>query len=68
MEKLNVFTSPFVQYAEHNGKEFEIIRELSDEENPDKEEVGSMFRVKFSTGEEIDAWPEEIYKDQIVTS
>ncbi len=60
--KKEKFKSPFDQYKEHNGKEFEVIRPLTDKEIGDKDEVGEMYLIKLETGEEIQAFPEEIFE------
>ena len=54
-----VFHTPYDQYAEREGQECEILRELTDKECDS--EVGTMYRIRFlSDGAEIDAWPEEL--------
>ena len=44
---------------QHNGKTFTVIRELTEQE-ADLHEVGKMYKIKLSTGEEIDAFEDEI--------
>ena len=65
MKKKTVFKSPYEQYAHKNGQSFEILGEVP-RETIDFNEVGSMFHIKFSSGERIEAWPEEIYKGQLL--
>jgi hypothetical protein len=45
--------------AQHNGKSFTVIRELTEKE-ADLREVGMMYKIKVSSGEEIDAFEDEI--------
>jgi hypothetical protein len=52
------FITVYEQHYEHSGKECSVIRELTDSERDP--EVGTMFRIKLETGEEIDCWPEEL--------
>lgn len=56
----NHYWTPFDQYKEHIGKLFSIIGFQS---AADAEEENSvpLFRIKLETGEEIDAWEEEIF-------
>ena len=56
------FTTPFAQTRKYRGRSFEIVRELTDKEIGDKEEVGPVFLIKFDDGTEIQAWPEEIFE------
>ena len=55
------FDSPYEQYREHNGKTCVVLRKLLDAER--HSEVGDLFRIRLSTGEEIDAWPEELHEN-----
>jgi hypothetical protein len=51
------FITPFEQDSHRIGHNFTVVRELTDDErNPD---VGTMYRIRFEDGGEIDAWPEE---------
>lgn len=59
-QKRKTFQSPYNQYSKHVGKPFDILGEV---DNPDKEETGPLFNIKFMEGEIIQAWPEEIFSD-----
>ncbi|MCK4978526.1 MAG: hypothetical protein KAS36_16450 [Anaerolineales bacterium] len=67
MEKKTVFESPYEQYAHKNGQPFEILGEVP-RETIDFAEVGSLFHIKFADSERIEAWPEEIYEEQLLRS
>lgn len=53
-----IFHTPYDQYAEREGQECEVLRELTDGERDP--EVGPMYRIRFADGQEIDVWPEEL--------
>jgi hypothetical protein len=55
------FRTPYDQYADRIGQRFSVIRELTDAERG--AEVGTMYRIRFADGTEIDAWPEEVCVD-----
>jgi hypothetical protein len=57
---LEQFTTPYDQYRCHEGKQFEVVGQV-DPATMDSEETGPMFLIRLETGEEIQAWPEEIY-------
>lgn len=54
------FQSDFVDYKKFNGRSFEILKE-KDPETYDYADVGPMYVIRLSSGERIDAYPEEIY-------
>lgn len=58
------FWTPYEQYHEYIGREFELIGEITD---VDEELKGELFNIKFTdNGEIIHAWFEEIYQDGCV--
>lgn len=58
------FWTPYGQYQEYIGREFELIGEITD---VDEELKGELFNIKFTdNGEIIHAWFEEIYQDGCV--
>jgi hypothetical protein len=58
--KLKPFCTPFEDYAHRNGQNFELLRPCSPDEV--SKEAGLMFWIRFSDGEEITAYPEEIFE------
>lgn len=58
--KLKPFCTPFEDYAHRNGQNFELLRPCSPDEV--SKEAGPMFWIRFSDGEEITAYPEEIFE------
>ena len=55
------FRTPYEQYKEKDGFPFEIVKIFDKDDNThDISEVGIMYLVKFSNGEQIEAWPEEL--------
>ena len=52
------FHSPYNQYRDRNGQSFEVLEPIMNDQKD--VEVGSMYKIKFQDGVEIDAWPEEI--------
>ena len=60
------FTTPYEQYKEREGQECEIVRE-KDHATFDYEEVGAMYIIRFEDGEEIEAWPEELWPELITS-
>jgi len=53
------FWTPFDQYREHIGVEFEPIEVFTgDDDGPGQE--FPLFTIRLATGEEIDAWEEEV--------
>jgi len=54
-----VFTSPYDQYREHNGKTATLLGEV-DRATIDYSETGPLYNIRFEDGTEIEAWPEEI--------
>lgn len=55
------FHTHFEQMSEHNGKHFFIIGFIDEpDENHDAESL-PMFRIRFEDGEEIEAWPYEVF-------
>jgi hypothetical protein len=63
--KKEAFQSPYEQYVHRNGEKFEIIGEVS-REMTDYDEVGPLWHIKFPDGQQIHAWPEEIFENQLV--
>lgn len=56
------FVSPYEQYAERNGQNYEVVKVFDeDDDEHDISEVGVMYRIRFDDGEEIEAWPEELF-------
>jgi hypothetical protein len=62
-EKLKeAFDSPYDQFKDKNGQQFKLIKTITE---PDFEhDIGSlpMYIIEFEDGEEIEAWPEEIFE------
>lgn len=58
----DVFHGPYEQHAQHHGKRFELLGPV-DPTTYDFLEVGPLWRIRLETGEEIEAWPEEIAYD-----
>ena len=57
-----MFVSPYEQYAERNGQAYKVIRIFDkDDERHDISEVGVMYLIQFVDGEQIEAWPEELF-------
>jgi len=54
------FWTPYEQYQEHNGKNFEVLGEVT--EGIDEEIKGDLFKIRLEDGTEIQAWSEEIYQ------
>lgn len=67
-DKKETFQSPYEQYAERNGQAFEIIQEINIPDHDHDGEVLPMYVVRFPDGEEIEAWPEELFNDIKVTN
>lgn len=57
--KRETFQSPYSQYKHLVGLPFDIISTVK----PKDEEVGDQYNIRFEGGQEIIAWPEEIYSD-----
>jgi len=57
-----IFKTPYDQYKEYDGQRCVVLRELTDQERDP--EVGTMYRIRFNDGQEIDAWPEELIEEQ----
>ena len=56
-----IFHTPYEQYKEKDGFPFEIVKVFDKDDNThDISEVGIMYLIKFSNGEQIEAWPEEL--------
>lgn len=60
------FNTPFTDYQDRNGEDFEILRPCTKEDNIDIE-VGVMYKIRFRDGVEIDAYPEEIFQEHNFT-
>ena len=54
------FDSPYDQYTHRNGQEITIVGYIFETDAKHDTEVLPMLRVKFSDGEIIEAWPEEV--------
>lgn len=55
------FRTGFEQYAERNGQPFTIIGFIDAPDADHDAETVPMFKVRFEDGEEIEAWPAEIF-------
>ena len=55
----HVFTTTQSDLLQHNGKSFKVIRKLTETE-VDIHEVGNQYIIKLETGEEIQAFEDEI--------
>lgn len=54
------FTTPYEQYAEHEGQPFRLIRAIT-KPGPEFDAVSlPMYEVEFEGGTHIHAWPEEV--------
>jgi hypothetical protein len=61
MTKLrDTFTSPYVQYTDRIGQTFHVIDIITTPDETHDAEVLPMYRIRFSDGVEIEAWPEEV--------
>ena len=60
VRKRDTFQSPYDEYANRIGDGFEVLGEVPHGEF-DFEEVGAVYTIRFDDGEEITAWPEEIF-------
>jgi hypothetical protein len=54
------FQSPYEAVADLNGKSFVFVRTISEPDDDHDAEVLPMYVIRFSTGETIEAWPEEV--------
>lgn len=59
------FVSPHDQFAERNNQKCEIIGKIDEPDDTHDAEVLPMYRIRFADGEEIEAWPEELYDHSI---
>lgn len=64
MKLKNYFQSPYDQYKEHNGKSFNILKEINEPTSDIDEECLPMYQIKLSDGVIIMAWPEEIFEEK----
>ncbi len=56
------FVSPYEQYHDRNGEEFEILKEISEPDSTHDAEVLPMYIIRFKRDKAvIEAWPEEIF-------
>ncbi len=56
------FISPYEQYASRNGQDYEVVKVFDeDDDDHDISEVGEMYLIRFEDGDEIEAWPEELF-------
>lgn len=62
-ELAETFWSPYEDYKKYIGKKFTIVRRMTEKEC-DIETLPSWI-IKFDSGEEIQALPEEIIKSEI---
>lgn len=60
MQRRETFTTPFSQYRDREGEPFEILDKIMKADETHDAEVLPMYRIRFSDGTEIDAWPEEV--------
>jgi hypothetical protein len=58
-KELKPFKTVFLDYKSKNGQGFKVLRVSK---GIDKE-CGKMYDIKFEDGTEINAYPEEIFKD-----
>lgn len=56
----DAFKAQYNQYREHDGKRFAALRVIEEADATHDEEVLPMFVIALETGEEIEAWPEEV--------
>lgn len=61
MKKKDTFDSPYKQHAERNGQPFEIVKTIDKPDSEHDVAVLPMYGIRFEDGEEIEAWPEEVY-------
>lgn len=59
----HIFTTTQSDLLQHNGKAFEVIRQLKDSEY-DAQDVGNMYIIRLDTGEEITVFEDEISEYQ----
>lgn len=57
----DTFVTLYNQYAKYNGQRYELIRRSSPEDGWELESLPA-WKIRFSDGVMIDAWPEEICK------
>lgn len=55
------FNSPYEQYAARNGEPVTVTGIIDTPDSEHDAEVLPMYRVTFSDGVSIEAWPEEIH-------
>lgn len=58
-----IFISPYDSLKQYNGKRFKVIRRVTEEEC-DLESLPA-WKIEFDNQEQIDAFPEEIIKNEI---
>ena len=58
-----IFSTPHEQYKEREGQTCVIVREITEPDDDHGAEILPMYVIRFSDGVEIEAWPEEIWKD-----
>lgn len=54
------FSTPYSDYKDREGQEFEVVREINEPDETHDEECLPMYRIRFNDGFETDAWPEEV--------
>ena len=54
------FTTPFRQYAEREGEPFTVLAAITEPDADHDAEVLPMYRIRFTDGTVIEAWPEEV--------
>ena len=59
MALIKIFQTTQSDLLQHNGKQLEIIRKLTEEE-VDEYEFITMYEIKLETGEQIHAFKDEI--------
>jgi hypothetical protein len=57
------FTTPYEQHKEREGQKIEVLAIISESDKTHDVEVLPMYKVRFSDGVEIEAWPEELGDD-----
>lgn len=55
------FHTGFEQHSERNGQPFTIIGYIDQVDDGHDAESLPMFKIRFEDGEEIEAWPYELF-------
>jgi hypothetical protein len=59
-----IFSTPYEQYAEREGQHCVVVREINEPDEQHDAEVLPMYVICFDDGEEIEAWPEEVWPER----